>query len=202
MVGMNLGIFGAVSQKLAEEKIAQIIVWVGAWYIFLLCALYAAKICLGARRARAGGAPRLALAFTPPAGEFSGEALEGGAEIAREATRLGVTMASVQVIVARLREAARPAAQIPGRLREALEALARLRAALLKEESSSPIRSLLRAEALTCLDRGDFAAAAAALVDARGGEIGTDGEAAEARAELLIEAAQIDHLLLDYRAAA
>ncbi|WOJ89816.1 hypothetical protein RZS28_00435 [Methylocapsa polymorpha] len=129
------------------------------------------------------------------------------AELARDAKERGVAIASVQAILAKIRDAGVPEEEIPTRLRGAVDGLAQLRSRLANEESGSLGCAPIRSEALARLDCGDLDAAVETLAQAcedgrASGEKPACCQSAEAQAEIYADAASIDHLRLDYRAAA
>ncbi|WP_026606465.1 hypothetical protein [Methylocapsa acidiphila] len=190
---MILDIFREFSKRLPGERLEQFIPVATAFCIFLWCAACAAKACFSVQRKGAQAHGVLAIAHSGQDG--------GGAaiceELAGEAAKKGVTAASLQGLHAYLREAGVSDADIPGRMQGALDRMAELRARLAASDAFSQGESNVQAEALACFDRGDLASARQLLFHAADDAVG-----AGARAERYVAAASIDHLLLDYRAAA
>jgi tetratricopeptide (TPR) repeat protein len=144
--------------------------------IALFAALHLARRCF--RALVAGASPDAA------AGRHPGDALSGG-----------IAAATLEALESRLRAVGIAETLIPARLRDAAGVLAGLRAGL----------AGARPGLLALIDSGDFPAASAALkqdCDLMLGREDRDPDEVKAAAEICAAAAAIDHLNLDFQAAA
>jgi tetratricopeptide (TPR) repeat protein len=121
------------------------------------------------------------------------------AQIAREK---GVEVAPLRAILIKLGEAGVSDHEIPARLNAAADQLIELRTQLARLTDARPEFSLIRNQALALIDQGELDAARAAL--ARGREAARELRENLNRneGEFLADEARIDHLQLDYQAAA
>ena len=187
---MSLDIFKEISQRFHTVSNDEDLIWISCGSIAVLGGFYAAQRSLGRRDPRKDD--------LDPQDSASNDIIsELHTEVAHEARQQGVTIASLQAVETKFRDAGIPEAQIPERLQDAAEDLLKLRSSLTKQES----------EALALVDCGDFDAASAVLEQSReaimtGCEEQRSPEQAKQEAELYASAAAIDHLRLDYCAAA
>jgi DNA-binding transcriptional MerR regulator len=120
-------------------------------------------------------------------------------QIAREK---GVEIAPLRAILVKLGEAGVPDHEIPARLDAAADQLIELRTQLARLTNDRPEFASIRNQALAHIDRGEFDAARAALAHGREAARELRENVSRNEAEFLADEARIDHLQLDYRAAA
>ncbi len=181
-----------------ESRSNQIIVWAFCGFIAIWGGAWAARISLN--RAGQGNGRGGSLGKANAAADDAPSPVE--AEAARLAQEAGVAIASLVAGISEFRAAAIPETDIVNRVRGAADELAKLRASLAPDAGGWPGLASIRAQTLAFIDGGDFGAASAALE--RGFEaIATDaGDRRRDKAEIYAAAATIDHLRLDYCAAA
>jgi hypothetical protein len=121
------------------------------------------------------------------------------AQIAREK---GVEVAPLRAILVKLGEAGIPDHEIPSRLDAAADQLIELRPQLARLTHDRPEFASIRNQALAHIDQGELDAARAALARGREAARALRDNVSRNEAEFLADEARIDHLLLDYRAAA
>jgi tetratricopeptide (TPR) repeat protein len=114
----------------------------------------------------------------------------------------GVEIAPLRVILAKLGESGVPDYEITVRLATAADELIELRKQLARLTNDRPEFALIRSQALAQIDRGEFDAAGAALGRGREAARAIREDASRNEAEFLAAEARIDHLQLNYRAAA
>jgi hypothetical protein len=121
------------------------------------------------------------------------------AQIAREK---GVELAPLHAILIKLGEAGVSDLEIPARLDNAADQLIELRPQLARLTNDRPEFASIRNQAIAHIDRGEFDAARAALAHGREAARALRENVSRNEAEFLADEARIDHLLLNYRAAA
>lgn len=190
MLDLSLDLFKEISQRFDTVNNDRALIWMGCGSITALAGFYAAHRGIDRRNQSRHDAHSLDPVTDNIFSQFD-------AEVAREARQLGVTLASLQAVESKFRDADIPEAQIANRLQDAAEDLAKLRSSLAQRNS----------EALALVDCGDFDAASAVLEQNRaamaaGGAEQGGLEDIKQEAEIYADAAVIDHLRLDYCAAA
>jgi tetratricopeptide (TPR) repeat protein len=124
------------------------------------------------------------------------------AMVAQLARDRGVGSAPLFSVLARLGKVGVPEAQLRARLDNAVDQLLELRAQLTRPSGERPELAAIRSEALGLLDRGDLGGARSVLEKGRAVARDLREEASRSEAELLADAARIDHLKVEYHAAA
>ncbi len=113
----------------------------------------------------------------------------------------GVPEAPLQAVLVRLGEEHVPRDEIPAKLAAAADELVRLRADLARLQNDRPEFAAIRARALALIDKGDFAAAKAALREGQAAAKALREEISRTEAAFLADVARLDRLQFNYDAA-